>query len=213
MAVNIRYGVMCLAVIAGLSGCRTADNRKTTEPQPGAEVAGLGQAAVIVATLPLLPVASAYHAVSGDIEKDHERTRALHRQFDPIYEQRIAAILARNPVRDAGEAFRAGARALLPHRPDAPIIHTSAGCSDLANRTENLAVIRSNELLNHIRELVDTEPLDHGESRWNSDTYRRFLDVAAAYRVVFNDEMLRLSGSNSALVRSADSTPVRYTSP
>ena len=169
--------VLSITALVGLSGCRSAGGDNPA--------AGIATTTAIVATVPLATVAGAYHAISGDIRKDKARTLALHAQYDPIYAARIEMLSKRDPVADAREAFHRGDDILLPHTRQIPL---GRGESSLSPNFRELMAS------------VITDPLDHDEGRWNSETYRRFLKVASTYRISFNKEMTRLTkGPNQAL--------------
>jgi hypothetical protein len=75
---------------------------------------GLATTSALLVALPLLPAAEAYHAISGDIDKDKQRGVELASQLRPVYFERTKLTERRKPVEDAEKLISRGIIFIMP---------------------------------------------------------------------------------------------------
>jgi hypothetical protein len=135
---------------------------------------------------------------------------ALNAHFDPVYERRIADILARDPIADADALHHAGIVAFLwavsgpskypelnnyPGVDDYPGVHTSA--YDITGFFQNRSAAEGLPMFVQLASLTNPNSEEvrakDGEPCYYSPVFVRFINAEFAYKVAFNREMYRLA--------------------
>ena len=104
---SLPCALLLLSALLCGTGCTSSEAKQTA--------GGAATATTLLVALPLVPVAGAYHAVTGDVDKEHAREEAKNAELDPIYEARRVAFSQRNPKDDADAVFHDGFLVFLPY--------------------------------------------------------------------------------------------------
>ncbi|HYD84599.1 MAG TPA: hypothetical protein VEA63_11115, partial [Opitutus sp.] len=180
--------VLCLALPCGPLGCSSMG--------PGTAAVATVSAVAVGGTLS--PLNSAYDAVTNKEEKTRARFAALHARLDPICEQKIAAILARDPIADARMLHAAGVVAPLSSVPGNIVYPGLWGNRyDVSKLVQNDTAARDSALYQELATLMnpyaeDLTPSPDEPRHYHNEVFRRFLEVAGDYKATFNREMYRL---------------------
>jgi hypothetical protein len=166
---------------------------KTTEHASPA-LGGLATTSALVAALPLIPFAGAYHLVSGDVRKQRRAEQKLQEALDPVYQKRIELVEKRDPVGDAGQAWLDGFRAFLPSLPRGNLFPGIEGTEYHLKREfgdSNHEALQQSEFLRYLEVLMSKDPLhdQQKEVHYFSDKFKEFIRVCWDYRKAFNREM------------------------
>ncbi len=168
-----------------LASCASNDNKHSET------LSGLSTVSALLVTVPLVPFAEAYHIINDTKGKTNEKMRLLSEKFDPVYNERIRMIEARDPQADATFLIEQNVIALIPSVPEANIYPGLLPQQAMTVSHEfNDETIKTNELLTYLAELMSQDPVhkDAGPDYFG-DPYRNFIFAGAAYKQVFNSRM------------------------
>lgn len=184
-----------LPAILGIvvSGC------STLEPE---SLGGLATVSALAIVLPFLPAAEAYHAISGDIERDRLQGEQLAEKLRPVYRERIALLAKRNPMADADRLAARGIIFIMPmdfpreHSfnmyPGMPVSWIKSIPSDQDEKA--MEVIKSDQDAMYLMTISSDDPR-HDVSviyAFNQDpVYTRFFKERHAYKEAFNKRMAK----------------------
>lgn len=164
-----------------LSNCQSPEDQRL-----GGGVATAGALALAV---PLVPVAGAYHLLSGTAAKERAEEGQRAAQQEPIWQQRCRDLAARDPQRDAREAFFSGRIAFLLLRLDAPGVRIGNADYRMKNLQQNAGAIHSSVLLRHLMELSSPYSAVQSDDWAWTDSFKRYIHASGDYRAAFNKEM------------------------
>ncbi len=162
---------------------------------------GVATVSAISAALPLIPFAEAYHAVNDTKGKAKTQRERWRQQFDPVYQKRIDAILARDPDADARRAYDENSIAFYPMTYKSNLYVGLIWNQKNTSGEINQAIIDNNELLKYLQILLSNDALHEKEAgyKYHSPTHDSFSAEAFQYKATFNKKMSELSGKHSPL--------------
>ena len=114
--------------------------------------------------------------------------------LDPVYENRIKFIQARDPIADAREAWLSGARAFLPSGPNGNIFPGLENTEFYLKKGfgfENYERLQHNEFLRYLETLMGQDPVhvQNKNIQYFGEANKQFIRVGWKYREVFNKEI------------------------
>jgi hypothetical protein len=167
-----------------VAGCST---------DPTSRTIALGDAATasaLLVTLPLIPFADAYHAISGDIRKEKEKERIIQEKLNPIYQKRIEMVKARSPKADADQTWKEGVTAFLSSLGRDGGLYPGLESTEynLKDQEENQRRIDGGNFLTYLQTLLSDDPLQQ-QARNFSEKHNEFMNVRWEYEESFNREI------------------------
>ncbi|HEY4083005.1 MAG TPA: hypothetical protein VGM81_20160 [Burkholderiaceae bacterium] len=183
-------------LVLSLVGCASSKTGNDSLGTIGA-VSAIGTAGA------LAPAAAVYHAVSGDLRELDAKRQQLKGMLDPMYEERIRELRARDPEADAESAYNEGHVAYIPTvpgfyiRPGVKECLPRNGCSE-ADIQANTEVIRNSALLSQLEMLVAQIPQEESMEKeigviYISEVFTRFRAECSRYMKAFNIRMMALA--------------------
>jgi hypothetical protein len=196
-------------LFVALAGCSSTDVKQTA--------GGVATVSALVVALPLVPVAEGYHFLSGDIRELKAKVAALKVKLDPVYEERLRMIEARDPVADARSVVSEGCELLLPSIPDGRVFpgYFDPRMGVPASSASTPVVSPKSPTYRFLEELMDKDKLhtesEHQGVSYSGKAYTAFLKAGWRYKERFNREIVRLTGKEPN--QSPEPTPTSVTPP
>lgn len=184
--------LLSASLSCALVGCSSTDVKQTA--------GGVATVSALVVALPLVPVAEGYHFFSGDIRELKAKVAALKVKLDPVYDERLRMIEARDPAADARTVIGEGCDLLLPSVPDGVVFpgYFDPRVGVPPSSASKPVASSKSPTYRFLEELMDKDKLhieseQHGVS-YSGKAYTAFLRAGWSYMERFNRKIVSLSG-------------------
>ena len=185
----IKPAVSVVFLLVFMTSCATSGKQKSDTTD------SIHSVVPLAITLPALPLAMAYHALNDTEEKQRKQLELLQKEINPVYEERIRILTARDPKLDARVQYQNGVAAYFPSCTTChmfPGLESSTGSTIDFDR--NSSFISNSKELAYIVEITSMAPAhEKNIVLYQSSIYNEFIKVRYDYLSKFNTEMWLLN--------------------